>query len=482
LTKRAELRQCWGMNTQTLKQFRVRLYNALPCRADAAMDLLDALCSNTFARSVTELSLVPAFRRGWSSVLDAIDAFFTPKVLLREEVERAALEQNLRRVVAEVVPPPAPERPYWLFSVDALPVSRPHAAKLYDRSYVHQADPVPGRPPVTIGHEYSLAMALPPRALGGAPWAVPLSARRVPWQYTAADVAAQQVVAIMGDSSLPWHGQLSVFALDSNYCVSPFLGRVEQCEAAVAVTRLRSNRVLYHPPSPRAPHQRGRPRTYGAPFRLKDPTTWGAPDETDTIEVVRGGRGLTVTLMAWHNLLVTGANHGRKVHTVTVVRALARDEAGRQVYDRPLWLVVAGARRHELSVRAVYAAYNRRFDQEHCHRCLRQRLLFDAFRTPETEHEENWVTLGTLAYAQLYAARDVAEDQPRAWERRPRGDRARTEVGPARVQRDFGRILAAVGTPASAPQRRGNAPGRATGQVPGRRISRPLTKHRRKVA
>jgi hypothetical protein len=232
------------------------------------MDILDALCSNTFARGVTELRPVPAFRRGWSSVPDAIDAFFTPRVISHEEAERAELELRLRRVVAPPVPPPEPDLPGRLFSVDALPMSRPHARKLYDRGHVHQADPVPGRPPVTIGHEYSLAMALPPWAPGSPPGVVPLSARRVPWQYSAAVVAGLQVAAIAVDASLPWHGELCVFALDSNYRVSPSLAAVERCESAVAVTRLRSNRVLFHPPAPRQPGQRGRPPIYGTPFRL----------------------------------------------------------------------------------------------------------------------------------------------------------------------------------------------------------------------
>jgi hypothetical protein len=49
---------------------------------------------------------------------------------------------------------------------------------------------------------------------------------------------------------------------------------------------------------------------------LSWPATWGEPDEVDTIEVVRGGRGLTVTLKAWHNKLLTGDDHGRQVHRV----------------------------------------------------------------------------------------------------------------------------------------------------------------------
>ena len=44
---------------EQLKQFRQQLYTSIPYRADATMDLLDALSSNTTAHSVVELSLNP---------------------------------------------------------------------------------------------------------------------------------------------------------------------------------------------------------------------------------------------------------------------------------------------------------------------------------------------------------------------------------------------------------------------------------------
>src|SRR3990172_9491246 len=233
------------METNTPTQFRDQLYRTLPGRADATMDLLDALASNTFARSVVELSLSPAFRCGHGSVFDAVDAFFAPDHLqVDHETERAKLEQRLRRVVASLVPAPAAEPSLWRFAVDALPVARPSAATLYDRSFVHEAEAVPGRRPVTIGHEYSLATALPSRAPGAPPWVVPLSVRRVSWHYTAQELAAQQVVATADDPELPWHDQLCVWTADSNYTTSSFLVPLVDCPTGVTVTRLRPNRGL----------------------------------------------------------------------------------------------------------------------------------------------------------------------------------------------------------------------------------------------
>jgi hypothetical protein len=215
-------------------------------------------------------------------------------------------------------------------------------------------------------------------------------------------------------------------------------------------------------------------------FRLKDSATWGEPDETNTFEGTHGRQTHTFTVTAWHDLQVTGETDGHKqVHPVTVVRVVVRDAAGDRVHPRDLWLVTAGQRRRELTPRQIAAAYDRRFDQEHCHRFLRQRLLFDAFQTPETEHEENWVMLVMLAYVQLYAARNVAEHLPRPWESRPAEGVA---LRPTLVQRDMGRILAKLGSPARAPQPRGNSPGRSLGDSPGRRHRFPLTRRRQKAA
>ena len=53
---------------EQLKQFRQQLYSSFACRGDTIMDLLDALSSNTTAKSVVELSLNPLFRSGYGSI------------------------------------------------------------------------------------------------------------------------------------------------------------------------------------------------------------------------------------------------------------------------------------------------------------------------------------------------------------------------------------------------------------------------------
>jgi hypothetical protein len=121
---------------------------------------------------------------------------------------------------------------------------------------------------VTVGHEYSIVVALPEPARRDEPaWAPPISCRRVPTTKTPAAVAAEQVFAIMDDAELAWYEQLTVVMGDSMYGCRPFLGPLADFEHVVILTRVRSNRVFAHPPPV------GSRKWFGERFALADETT-----------------------------------------------------------------------------------------------------------------------------------------------------------------------------------------------------------------
>ena len=72
---------------RNLEQFRYGLYQNLDNRADAVMELLDAMCSAPDAKTVVEYSLSPAFRRSYSSLFKAIDGASPPEKWLAEQVD-----------------------------------------------------------------------------------------------------------------------------------------------------------------------------------------------------------------------------------------------------------------------------------------------------------------------------------------------------------------------------------------------------------
>lgn len=247
------------MTTQ-LEQFRQQLYESLPGRADALMDLLDALSGNTTARSVVELSLNAPFRQGYGSVYAAIHHFFQPSGPRTAAQERQRHEQGLLGLIAPYLPAPQ-KRKFWLLGLDVTPAARPFASTLQDRSFVYHPNTIRGNKPVAIGHQYSALVVFPEKEDPTTPpWVVPLSMRRVSSQQTGPQVGAQQVEDLLRQEALPFQHDLCVEVVDSAYSAVSFWGRVVHHDPLVTIARLRGNRTLYRAPSPsRAPRPKGHP-------------------------------------------------------------------------------------------------------------------------------------------------------------------------------------------------------------------------------
>ena len=189
-----------NQSTKQLEQFRYTLYQNLDNRADAKMDLLDAM-SSTRASSVVEYSLSPAFRRSYSSLFKAIDE----------------TKLNEKWLAEQVVPYlPRPQRwPFRLLMVDVTPNPRPYAKTLEDRGMVYQPEVVKGKLPVTIGHEYStVAVGVEGESNLTSSWLVPLLTRRVESTEDKEMVGAGQIERLLQDKRFPFG--LSVFGL---YCL-----------------------------------------------------------------------------------------------------------------------------------------------------------------------------------------------------------------------------------------------------------------------
>ena len=449
-----------------LEQFRQAIYEFFPKRADTLMDLVDALAGNTDARSPAELSLSVLFRREYSSIYDGIENLSVVSDPEKAAQEQQAQAQQLVRLIAGTLPPPQ-QRKFWLFAIDVTPIPRRFAETLGDRKYIHQPNTLKGNKPVTIGHDASVLAVLPEKASPtDAPWVVPLNIRRVTSDEKPGQVAAEQIRLVVTDENLPFYKALCVNAEDSGYSGVPHLGAVADIENLVTVARVPGNRVVYRQPEPPAEGKPpvGHPTWYGKPFRLKDPETWGTPDETaQTSFTTRKGVTYTVELQGWHDLV----QHGKKdvpmhQHPFTLVRARVLDADGKPIHKHEMWLLVIGKRRSELSLVEIWEAYGRRYDLEHFFRFGKQRLLLTAFQTPETQTEENWWQIVQLAYVLLWLSRSIAVNLPNPWERYlPQAQNG--VASPATTQRDFERIIRQIGTPADAPKRRGNSPGRSKG-------------------
>lgn len=239
-----------------LMQFREQVYQNFNKRADALMDLLDALSSQGRARSVVELSLEACFRREHTSVFKAI-ASYSPKWM----------SKSLAQLASPYLPRPQ-RRPFWALGVDTTPQPRPYAQTLKDRSYVYQPALLQSNKPVTIGHCYSEVALLPePEVQQGSAWVVPLSCERVSSAEDKELAGAIQMNVLLDDPALPFHNQLCVEVGDTSYSKPKYLFANRPKSNLVSLVRVRSTRTFQRKadPSSRKP-VRGHPAWYGAAF------------------------------------------------------------------------------------------------------------------------------------------------------------------------------------------------------------------------
>jgi hypothetical protein len=422
---------------------------------------------------VVELSEHSLFRRRYASIYQAIRAFKVPAAIQRQAVAIAA---------------PVPQkRSFWLMGVDVTPQSRPYARTLADRSYVHAPAKVSGQKPVTIGHVYSTVVILPERNRETPPWVIPASVRRVHSNADPEVTGAEQLCALLRDEKTPWHDRLVVTVADTAYSKPAFLlYESEACSDQVKLVRVRSTRVFYRQPEPDSLQRAGHPRWYGARFDLKDAATWHDPDETITWEETHGGKQITVRAYAWQNMLMRGTRkHAMHKHPFTLIRVERLNAQGQLLHRRPMWLILFGLRREDVSLQQAVQAYFQRFDEEHFFRFAKQHLLLNAFLSPNVTAEEHWWQIVLWAYLFLWSARPLARQHWRPWEKHL-ARRQRLHLSPSQVQRDYARIIAEIGTPARRPKPRGIPTGRPQGYHPPPRprhqVVRKDKKYRKKAA
>lgn len=419
------------------------------------MDLVDAISSNTTAKSVVELSLNPQFQRTYTALNKAIAV-------------ECLSEKQIARLAGKTIEPPQ-ARKFYLIGTDVTSNPRPYAETLPDRGFVYQPNTIKGNKPIAIGHQYSCVAALPERdQVKIGPWVIPLAMQRVGSQANKEMVGAEQVRSLLEDDQLPFGEALCVEVEDSAYSKPAFLNANRDKPNLVTITRARGTRTFYHEPLSDVDEEcgKGHPTWYGTPFGLKDPETWGEPDEVaETTFTSQRKVTYRVEIQAWKNLLM----HGKKdipmhKHAFTLVKIRWYDPNGKALFAKPLWLIVMGARRTELSLLDIYQAYLQRYDLEHFFRFGKQKLLLDKFQTPDDKHEENWWRLVALAYLQLWVAKDLAAQLPRPWERYLPSVLNKL-ITPAATQRDMSRIIRQIGTPSPPPKPRGKSPGRPKGML-----------------
>lgn len=435
---------------ENLKSFRQQMYGMFNKRTDATFELVDALSSNTQAKHVVELSLNGAYRRQYSSLTRSVDEFYLNH---SGDVDRRVQNQAISSLLVAQCPP-LTERSFHLFAVDCTSNPRIFSPTLQDRSPVYSPRPtIPSNKPMTIGHQYSVAAYLPEKpSLQTPPWVIPLSSECVGTIHKGTKIGMEQITQLIQGYE-KFKNTLCVSVADSAYSTASCLEEAGKNKNQIHISRVRNNRnlPLAATKAVSTKRKRGRPKQYDRIFKLPDKRTWGKPVKTIEFNTTNQKEKIQIIeIKSWANLTMRGQH---KIEPFRLVRIRVYKENRELLFKRALWLLVAGNRRDELSLHDIFEAFRQRFDIEHFFRFGKTRLLMDKFQTPEVEHEEAWWQLVMLSYAQLYVARKLAKNFPNPWEKYlPAFKLEQKEKAPSQVQKDFGRIIRGIGTPAQPPK------------------------------
>lgn len=449
------------VNLDTLKKFRQQVYFNFPIRCDANMNLLDAISSDGHrCKSVVELSETPSFERQYSSITDGIaDGLYAVNWNTIMKINYNTLSHDSDRVI---------------LIADCTPQPRPYAKTLNDRHITHAPNPAPGNKPICVGHQYSV-VSLQPNCADAQEqhWLPPLSVRRVGSHEKGNEVGMQQLADCI--AQLPLQKKLVISVADSLYGTENCRKLVSDQSNWVHLFRLNSTRNVFSLAKLAHKHVVGNPPRYADKMKLNDTSTHIKADEqTQKTFVTKRGKSCKVAINLWHDRVVRGSRQFKSYqHPMTLLQITVTNEEGKALYKAPLWLGITGQRRDEITAEQAVDYYHARYDIEHFFRFGKDKLLFDAYQTPDVTHEENWWHLTSLAYVQLYLARQDVSLLPKKWESYlpayQKQDEPLTTATPSQTQRGFGDVLKQIGTPAKPCRPRGNPKGRSTGEKQAKR-------------
>jgi hypothetical protein len=439
------------MTSRPSAPFALISYDCCTRRADALLDLVDALLAAETVTSLPHLSRQAAHRRGWGSLYDALAAGC---------IDGRALRRLLSRHVTRDGPP--------VSAIDLSVWPRCDAEASPERGFDYHPSRHSAGQPIVAGWASQWLAQL---GLTRDSWTAPLDGQRVHPGENANAVAVEQIKGLV--SRLP-AGGVPLFVFDAGYDSAQVTQGVGELSVAVLV-RLRADRCFYADPPPMPPSPKGgRPRIHGAKFACKDPATWPAPTAEHVTQDEQYGM---VRVRAWAGLHPKqqahpgrGTRKTRPVVRGTVVLVEVSRLPARPYPPQVLWLWWAGQGEPDLDL--LWRASVRRFDLEHTLRFGTQSLGWTPPRVRHPEQADRWTWLVVAGYTQLRLARPWGGDRRLPWERPLDPGR----LTPSRVRRALSVLLPVVGTPASAPKPCGRSPGRPKGSRAGRATRYPALK------
>lgn len=441
---------------EEFQAFRETFYKCFVRRADALVELTDAILTAGTVPSPPHLSLAVVHRRGWGSLYAALGKGRIDEERLRELLPHYPLEHG----GTECAP--------LVYAVDVTAWPRCDAETSPERGYYYHPSRHSAGQPIVAGWAYQLVAEI---GFTRDTWVAPVDVQRVHPAQDANDIAVEQVRNLL--DRLPHKTTSPLFVFDAGYDPVKLQRDLADCEVQLLV-RLHSNRVFYSDPEQDGPRPVGRPRRHGARFDLHDPKTWSEPTHEHRCESDAYG---PVRVRAWTELHPKTRRIGERYGcerapvvkgTVILVEVSRLPRETRK--PKKLWMWWVGVGEPDLDL--IWRSYCRRFSLEHCIKFLKLTLGWTSPRVRHPEQADRWTWLILAAYTQLRLARSIVADRRLPWEK----PLSQSRLTPTRVLRAFCGLLPDLGTPASAPKPRGRSPGRPKGSFSGRAKRYPAIK------
>ena len=219
-----------------LDAFRAELRACFTRRADALLELGDALLCAQAIPSLPHLSLEPVHQRGWGSAYAA---------LARGRIDT----EQLRDLLVGFLPDADP----LVFAVDVTTWPRCDAECSPERGFYYHPSRHSAGQPIVAGWAFQWIARL---SFDRDSWTAPVDAARLHPLDDTDQQAAVQVGALLG--RLGASGPVPLVVFDAGYDSAQLTLDLAQERVAVLV-RLRSDRCFYADPPPRPPGAGGRP-------------------------------------------------------------------------------------------------------------------------------------------------------------------------------------------------------------------------------
>ncbi len=316
------------------KKMRDKIYDSFQHRRDAAMELVDALSSNTTAQSVVELSLNPFHRRNYCSITRVLGEFYEgPNPKQKQEKNKA-----MTRLLSECCFL-GKNRPYHVFALDCTPNPRPFSRTVADCGFVYAPTVISGNKPITIGHQYSVATYLPEKlSKDTPPWVVPLSCERIGTHQKGTVIGMEQIGVCI--SQKPFQGKLCISVGDCAYSNSSCIIEAAKNPNQLHVSRVRNNRTLYHSPQKiKRAKKRGRPTLYGKKFKLNKLRGKKTADESINFEnLSKKGKVQIIKIEGWNDILMRGDRKSDMSHyPFRLLKVRIYNLSGELLFKRAMW-------------------------------------------------------------------------------------------------------------------------------------------------